>query len=147
MFTVMLQMASGQQHLEEFVDDMVMSISSNKPVFIFNPDETKHLEWTKLQTRTMMSATGNEPIDAVMIKNRLSFLMETDEVDSIFFLSSGLADLIRNVVNDLELLHSKISIVIPFGDSAGLMSRLNSQLYLYEILGDSINVFESYQIR
>ena len=143
----MLQMASGQQHLEEFVDDMIMSISSNKPVFIFNPDETKNLEWTKSQTRTMMSATGNEPIDALMIKDRLSFLMETDEVDSIFFLSSGHADLIRNVVNDLELLKSKISIVIPFGDSIGLMSRLNSQLYLYEILGDAINVFESYQIR
>ena len=94
-----------------------------------------------------MSATGNDPIDAMMIKNRLRFLMETDEVDIIFFLSSGQADLMRNVVNDLELLKSKISVVIPFGDSVGLMTRLNSQLYLYEILGDNINVFESYQVR
>ena len=133
--------------MEKFVEDMMTTMSSSKPVFIFNPDETKNLGWSKLQTRAMMSATGNDPIDAMMIKKRLRFLMETDEVDIIFFLSSGQADLIRNVVNDLELLKSKISVVIPFGDSVGLMTRLNSQLYLYEILGDNINVFESYQVR
>ena len=86
-------------------------------------------------------------MEANIIKDRLSFLMETDEVDIIFFLSSGQADLIRNIVNNLDLLKTKISVVIPNGDSGGLRSRLNSQLYLYEILEDKINLFESYQIR
>ena len=143
----MLQMISGEPHIAEFAEDMIMSIPSTKPVFIFNPDETEYYEWTKLQTRSMMSASENDPIDAMVIKNRLGFLMEMGEVDSIFFLSFGQAYLIRSVVNDLELLKSKISVIIPFGDSVGLMSRLNSQLYLYEIQEDNINLFESYQIR
>ena len=93
----------------------------------------------------MISAdSGNDPAE---VKERLRFLMESDEVDIVFFLSSGQADLIRNVVNDLEILKSKVSVVIPYGESAGLKSRLNSQLYLYENDGDSINLHESYQIR
>ena len=143
---VLIQNASGQR-LEGFVKDMIVSMGGTKPAFIFNPDETQILGWTSSQTGAMMSTSGNDPMEAKMIKDRLSFLMETDEVDIIFFLSSGQADLIRNIVNSLELLKTKISVVIPNGDSAGLKSRLNSQLYLYEILGDNIILFESYQIR
>ena len=132
---------------EGFVEDMIVSFGCTKPAFIFNPDETQILGWTSSQTSAMMSASRNEQMEANIIKDRLSFLMETDEVDIIFFLSSGQADLIRNIVNDLNLLKTKISVVIPNRHSAGLRSRLNSQLYLYETLDDKINLFESYQIR
>ena len=132
---------------EGFVEDMIVSIGCTKPAFIFNPDETQILGWTSSQTSAMMSASNNEQVEANIIKDRISFLMETDEVDIIFFLNSDQADLIRNIVNDLDLLKTKISVVIPNADSAGLRSRLNSQLYLYEILEDKINLFESYKIR
>ena len=142
-----IQNVKGQKLERGFVEDMIASMACTKPAFIFNPDETQILGWTSLQTSAMISASGNNPMEAGIIKDRLSFLIATDEVDIIFFLSSGQADLIRNIVNDMELLKTKISVVIPNGDSGGLRSRLNSQLYLYEILEDKINLFESYQIR
>ena len=137
----------GQQLKEGFVEAMIMSMGGTKPAFIFNPDETQILGWTSSLTSAMMSASGDNPIEAKMIKDRLSFLMETDEVDIIFFLSSGQNDLIRNIVNDLEILKTRIIVVVPYGDSSGLMSRLNSQLYTYDIVGNGINLFERYQIR
>ena len=144
---VMIKIVMGQQLEERFVEDMIDSMGGTKPAFIFNPDETHNLGQMRSQTSAMMLASGNDPKEAMMIKDQLSFLMETDEVDIIFFLSSGQADLIRTIVNDLELLKTRINVVIPYGDSAGLESRLNSQLYLYEIIGDDIILFESYQIR
>ena len=137
----------GQQLDEGFVEDVIAGMQGTKPAFIFNPDETQILGWTKSQTSAMMSATGNDPMEANMIKDRLSMLIDTDEVDIIFFLSTGQADLIRNIINDLELLKTRIKVIIPNGDSGGLMSRLNSELYLYEILEDKTNLYESYQIR
>ena len=145
--SVLIQNARGKQLEEGFVEDMIDSMGGTKPAFIFNPDETQNLGQTRSQTSAMMLASGNDPKEAMMIKDQLSFLMETDEVDIIFFLSSGQADLIRTIVNDLELLKTRISVVIPYGDSAELESRLNSQLFLYEIIGDNINLYESYQIR
>ena len=137
----------GQQLKEGFVEAMIMSMGGTKPAFIFNPDKTQILGWTGSLTSSMMSAWGDDPMEAKMIKDRLSFLMETDEVDIIFFLSSGQKDLIRSIVNDLEILKTRICVVVPYGDSDGLMSRLNSELYTYDIVGDGINLFENYQIR
>ena len=124
-----------------------MGLGHTKPAFVFNPDQTEILGWTSSQTSAMISATGNSPMEANKIKDQLRLLIATDEVDIIFFLSSGQEDLIRNIVNDMKLLETKISVIIPYNDSAGFKSRLNSQLYLYEILDDKINIFESYQIR
>ena len=132
---------------EGFVEDMIVSMSRTQPVFIFDPDVTQTLGWTKSHTSTMMPAMGNDRADAKIIKAQIRLLMEKDEVDIIFFMSTRQGDLIRNVVNDLELLNTKICVVIPYGDLMGLKSRLNSQLYLYEIVGDNVNLYESYQIR
>jgi len=51
------------------------------------------------------------------------------------------------VFNNLELFKTKICVVIPYGDFIGVKSRLNSQLYLFEIVEGYINLYESYQIR
>ena len=118
------------------------SIACTKPAFIFNPDETQLWKWAASQSSALMSTTDYE-----MIRDRLQYLIEKDNVDIIFFLTSGQGKLIRKVVNSLEILKSKINVVIPFGDSAGLQSRLNSRLYLYKTLDIGVSLFESYQIR
>ena len=142
----MLQMASGLR-IDEFVEDMIGSMSRTKPVFIFDPDKTPTPGWIKSRTSAIMPATENDPIDDETIKARVRLLMETDDVDIIFFMSYGHEDLIRDVFNDLELFKTKICVVIPYGDVIGLKSRLNSQLYLFEIVEGYINLYESYQIR
>ena len=72
-----------------------------------------------------------------------------DDLDSIFFLSPGMAGLIRHVTDALGLFNLKVNVVIPYGESTdGLDLRLDSRLYLYQIQqDDNVTLFESYQIR
>ena len=130
------------QLLDQFTKDFMKNMACIKPAFIFNPDETQLWKWAHSQSGALISSTGYE-----MIRDRLQFLIGKDEVDIIFFLTSGQGKLIRKVVNNLEILKSKINVVIPFGDSAGLRSRLNSRLFIYRMLDRGVSLFESYQIR
>ena len=100
-----------------------------------------HLEfgsdlYNKIHTTSLLHLLSNDPPSP-----------SDADIISGCSLSSGQADLIRDVVNGLQILKSKVSVVVPHGESDGLKSRLNSQLYLYEIDGDSIKLHESYQIR
>ena len=45
----MLQTASGLR-MDEFVEDMIGSMSRTKPVFIFDPDKTQTPGWIKSRT-------------------------------------------------------------------------------------------------
>ena len=132
----------GQQ-LDQFAEDLMKNMARTKPAFVFNPDETQLWKWAHSQSSALMSATGYWTIS-----DHLQFLIENGDVDIIFFFTSGQGEFIRKVVNNLEILKSKITVVIPFGESSGLQSRLNSHLYLYKmILGGGMTLFESYQIR
>ena len=76
--------------------------------------------------------------------------MDTDDVDSIFFLSSGQAGLIKHVTSALGIFKSKVNVVIPHGEAENLDLRLDSRLYLYQLHDDDddrVTLFESYQIR
>ena len=75
-------------------------------------------------------------------------LIEADDVDSIFFLSSGQAPLIKHVTDALGIFKSKINVIIPRGETSGLDLRLDSRLYLYQLHDDDkVTLYESYQIR
>ena len=100
LLSVLAQDARGQQVEKGFIEDMIMGLGHTKPAFVFNPDQTQIVGWTSSQTSAMISATGNNPMEANKIKDQLRLLIATDEVDIIFFLSSGQEDLIRNIVND-----------------------------------------------
>ena len=134
-------LVKGQQ-MDQFAMRLMENMACTKPVFIFNPDETQLSKWAHFESSALISAIEYE----IMI-DQLSILIETDDIDIIFFLISGQARLIRNVVNKLEILKSKVKVIIPFGDSSNFQSRLNSHLFLYKTNGDEVILFESYQIR
>ena len=123
-------------------------IASTRPAYIIHPDTELLSKWDGgKRSLALIGATGSL-CETVLVTEHLRFLMENDDLDSIFVSSSGLKALIKNVTESLGILRSKINMVIPYGDSAGLRPRLNSRLFLYESDSDwNINLYESYIIR
>ena len=61
----------------------------------------------------------------------MKILVDADDVDSIFFLSSSggkQAGLIKHVTDALGIFKSKVNVVIPKGESGGLQLRLDSRV-------------------
>ena len=134
--------------MESFVEDLMEGIASTRPAFIFHPDNEVISKWDGgKRSMALIGATGSF-CETVLVTEHLRFLIENDDLDSIFVLSSGLNALIRNVTETLEVLRSKINVVVPYGDSEGLRPRFNSRLFLYESKSEKImNLYESYKIR
>ena len=134
--------------MESFVEDLTEGIASTRPAYIINPDNEFISKWDGgKRSIALIGATGS-PYETVLVTEHLRFLMENDDLDSIFVLSAGLNALIKNVTDALGILRSKINVVVPYGDSAGLLPRLDSRLFLYESDSDwNINLYESYIIR
>ena len=134
--------------MESFVEDLMEGIASTRPAFIFHPDNEMMSKWDGgRRSIALIGATGS-PEDTELVTEHLRFLIENDDLDSIFVLSSGLNALIRNVTETLRILRSKINVVVPYGDSAGLRLRFNSRLFLYESNSEkNIDLYESYKIR
>ena len=134
--------------MESFVEDLMEGIASTRPVFILHPDTESLSVWNGgRRSIALICATGS-PEDTELVTEHLRFLMENDDLDSIFVLSSGLSALIKNVSESLGILRTKINMVVPYGDSAGLRPRLNSRLFLYESeSARNMNLYESYKIR
>ena len=131
--------------MDVFARDLMENMTLSKPSFIFDPDETILGTWPHSQANgcAFMSVK-----DYDMIVTYLTFLMENEVIDIIFFLISGHDNLIEDVLNNLDILKSKIYVVIPFGETVlDLDLRLNSNLYLYKTHGNGVVLFESYQIR
>ena len=134
--------------MESFVEDMMESVASTRPAFILDPDKESMSKWDHgRRSSALISATG-DPKETELVTEHLRFLMENDDLDSIFVLNSGLTELIRDTTETLGILKSKINLVIPYGDSSGMQPRLNSRLYLYKTNSQkNITLYESYTIR
>ena len=131
----------GQQ-MEYFTKDLMATMARTKPFLILNPDETKLHKWAPSQPSALASVT-----DLDVIIDHLTFLMEADEVDIIFFLPSGPANIIKDTLNKLDILNTKIHVVIPSVDLVGIHLRLDSNLYIYEPHGNGVILYECYQVR
>ena len=131
----------GQQ-MEDFTKDLMATMARTKPFFILNPDETKLQKWTLSQPSALASVT-----DLDVIIDHLTFLMEADEVDIIFFLLSGPESIIKDTLNKLDILKTKIHVVIPSADLLGIHLRFDSNLYIYQTRGNGVILYECYQVR
>ena len=135
--------------MESFSYDLMRVLANNEPVLILNPDEQGLLSgWAESQTVSLISAAGFEE-DSDIIIQHLGILIQEDTVDYIFFgMGSSNEEMIRTVVNYLQILmDNKITVVIPCEHSYGLQMRLDSRLFLYEHNSTEISVYESYKIR
>ena len=138
----LLPLVMGSQVGESFVEDVMASLASNQPVLILDPDQTSFSKWTGMLPRVI------ESMDATKVTSQLRILIDTHDVDSVFFLALSQAELIRRVTGSLGLLKSKTNVIIPHGQSEGLEMRLDSRLYLYQAHEeDKVTLYESYQIR
>ena len=128
--------------MEVFTQDLMTTMARTKPFFILNPDETKLQKWTLSQPSALASVT-----DLDVIIDHLTFLMEADEVDIIFFLLSGPESIIKDTLNKLDVLKTKIHVVIPSADLLGIHLRFDSNLYIYQTRGNGVILYECYQVR
>ena len=128
--------------MEVFTQDLMKTMARTKPFFILNPDETKLQKWTLSQPSALASVT-----DLDVIIDHLTFLMEADEVDIIFFLLSGPESIIKDTLNKLDVLKTKIHVVIPSADLLGIHLRFDSNLYIYQTRGNGVILYECYQVR
>ena len=128
--------------MEDFTKDLMATMARTKPFFILNPDETKLQKWTLSQPSALASVT-----DLDVIIDHLTFLMEADEVDIIFFLLSGPESIIKDTLNKLDILKTKIHVVIPSADLLGIHLRFDSNLYIYQTRGNGVILYECYQVR
>lgn len=87
----LLPLVMGSQVDETFVEDLMESLASNQPVLILDPDQTAFSKWIGMLPRAIGS------MDATKITNQLRILIDTDNVDSIFFLAPSQAELISRV--------------------------------------------------
>ena len=131
----------GQQ-MEYFTKDLMATMARTKPFFILNPDEAKLQKWALSQPSALASVT-----DLDVIIDHLTFLMEADEVDIIFFLCSGSESIIKDTLNKLDIFKTKIHVVIPSLDLVGINLRLDSNFYIYETQGSCVILYECYQVR
>ena len=133
--------------MKSFVKSFAEAMSITRPAFIFDPDKEIISTWNSMPMSAMISATG-DPKEADMVNQFLRHLIETDNLDSIFVLDSGLAELVGNVTNTLYILNTKINLLLPYGHSTDLRPRLDSRLYLFQIHDETnITLYENYQIR
>ena len=135
--------------MESFIEDMMESVASTRPAFILDPDKESMSKWDHgRRSSALISAATGDPEETELVTEHLRFLMENDDLDSVFVLNSGLTELIRHTTETLGILKSKINLVIPYGDSSGMQTRFNSRLYLYKTNSQrNITLYESYKIR
>jgi hypothetical protein len=141
LITVVVKGTLGQVDLQ-FLWDTMNFFGVFRPTFITKTDDLSHFPWVKVLTSSFIHCP--DPVDMTDVSQHIQQLEQSQQVDVIIFL-----DVFHpSVLWQLSALLSKgVTFLVPKNQNFNLTLRLDTNLFLYEEVNKSINLFESYSIK
>ena len=129
--------------IEKFAQAVMHSVGNTNPAVILDLEQKSPWEWNGWQPSVIIPATA----DLSEIVSNLKMLVELDEIDFIFFMTPMEQEQAMTLVDQIGTLWPTTTMLIPQEYHVSYSLRLDSRLFSYEISGQSVALFEKYQIR